>query len=66
MKTWTLVVKLAGCKVVDSTWVFKIKRNFDGTIAKYKARLVARGFTQEQGIDYTETFAPTVNSQPYE
>ena len=59
-QTWSLVVKLAGRKIVDSKWVFKIKRNSDGTIARYKARLVARGFTQEHGIDYTETFAPTV------
>jgi hypothetical protein len=59
-QTWTLVVKPAGRKIIDSKWVFKIKRNSDGTIARYKARLVARGFTQEHGIDYTETFAPTV------
>jgi hypothetical protein len=59
-QTWSLVVKPAGRKIVDSKWVFKIKRNSDGTIARYKARFVARGFTQEHGIDYTETFAPTV------
>jgi hypothetical protein len=59
-QTWSLVVKPAGRKIIDSKWVFKIKRNSDGTIARYKARLVARGFTQEHGIDYTETFAPTV------
>ncbi len=59
-QTWSLVVKPTGRKIVDIKWVFKIKRNTNGTIAKYKARLVARGFTQEHGIDYIETFAPTV------
>ena len=49
-----------GQQAIGTKWVFKIKRNSDGTIARYKARLVARGFTQEHGIDYTETFAPTV------
>jgi hypothetical protein len=59
-QTWSLVVKPACRKIVDIKWVFKIKRNSDGTIARYKARLVARGLSQEHGIDYTETFAPTV------
>ena len=59
-KTWKLVPRPAGRKLVDSKWVFKVKRNSDGSIARYKARLVARGFTQEHGVDYNETFAPTV------
>jgi hypothetical protein len=59
-KTWTLVPCPAGRKLVDSKWVFKLKRNANGQIARYKVRLVARGFTQEKGVDYHETFAPTV------
>ncbi|XP_068328784.1 uncharacterized protein [Pyrus communis] len=59
-RTWSLVnlphnKNLVGCK-----WVFKIKRNSDGTIARYKARLVAKGFNQEHGLDYGETFSPVV------
>lgn len=40
--------------------MFKKKRGISGEVEKYKSRLVARGFTQEEGIDYTETFPPTI------
>ena len=46
-----------GCKVVGSKWVFWIKRGPDGKIQRYKARIVAQGFMQIEGINYDETFA---------
>lgn len=51
----------AHANLVDGKWVFKRKLNPDGTINKYKARFVARGFTQRFGIDYDATFAPVVS-----
>jgi hypothetical protein len=59
METWKLVTLPDGANVVSSKWVYKVKTNSDGSIARYKARLVARGFTQIAGVDYEETFAPT-------
>jgi len=56
--TWTLIPRPEGRKILTSRWVYKIKRNQSGEIEKYKARLVARGHTQEKGIDYEEVFAP--------
>ena len=55
---WDIVPKPEGKSVVSSKWIYKIKHAADGSIEKYKARFVARGFSQKEGIDYEETFAP--------
>ena len=55
---WDIVPKPEGKSVVSSKWIYKIKHAADGSIEKYKARFVARGFSQKEGIDYEEKFAP--------
>ena len=56
--TWDLVTLPPGKSVVGCKWIYKIKTHSDGSIEHYKTHLVAKGFTQEYGIDYEETFAP--------
>ena len=46
--------------VVGSRWIYKIKYVADDSVEKYKARFVAKGYAQKEGIDYEETFAPVV------
>jgi Reverse transcriptase (RNA-dependent DNA polymerase) len=58
--TWKEVVPPKGVNLVSTKWVYHIKTKVDGTIERFKARLVARGFNQVHGQDYTETFAPTI------
>ena len=60
--TWELVPRPSGKNIVGSRWIFKIKRNADGSISRYKARLVAQGYSQELGIDYNEVFSPVARS----
>jgi hypothetical protein len=55
---WEIVPRSKSKDVVSSKWLFKIKHVVDGSIEKYKARFVARGFSQKEGIDYEETFVP--------
>jgi hypothetical protein len=55
---WEVVPRPEGKSVVTSRWLYKIKYVADGSIEKHKARFVARGFSQIEGIDYDETFAP--------
>jgi hypothetical protein len=57
--TWELVKLPPGRKAIGSKWVFKVKHNADSSVERYKARLVAQGFSQRPGIDFDETFAPT-------
>jgi hypothetical protein len=56
--TYKLVPLPKGRKVVGCKWVFAIKRKPDGSVGRYKARIVVQGFSQERGIDYNEVYAP--------
>jgi hypothetical protein len=58
--TWEAIVPPKGSNIVTRKWVFKAKMHIDGSLDKLKARIVARGFSQMWGTDYTDTFAPTM------
>ncbi|MCO5595042.1 hypothetical protein L7F22_049079 [Adiantum nelumboides] len=58
--TWILVPKPPTRSVVFCKGILRRKYTAEGKINRYKARLVGRGFTQEHGIDYQETFSPTL------
>ena len=62
-KLFEIVDRPASHSVITSKWVFKKKRGLSGAVEKYKARIEARGFMQQEGIDYTETYSPTVCSE---
>ncbi|GBO15121.1 Retrovirus-related Pol polyprotein from transposon TNT 1-94 [Araneus ventricosus] len=59
-ETWKLVTPPSGKKIIGCRWKFKAKYDSKGNIERYKARLVAQGFSQKFGTDYDETFAPVV------
>jgi transposase InsO family protein len=56
--TWRYAQKPSTANLVGCRWLFKMKRDKDGNVSKFKARLVAQGFTQVFGVDYAETYAP--------
>ena len=58
--TWELVSASEAKNVISGKWVFRIKKGPTGEIVRYKARWVARGFSQKHGVDFTEIFAPTI------
>lgn len=58
--TWFLVPFKPSMNVVGCRWIYKIKRQANSAIDRHKERLVARGFTQHEGIDYSETSSPIV------
>ncbi|KAH9459513.1 hypothetical protein Pst134EA_033031 [Puccinia striiformis f. sp. tritici] len=61
LDVWVAVDPFKGMKVLGARWVFSIKRKVDGTIDKFRARYVAKGFNQQLGVDCNETYAPTAS-----
>jgi hypothetical protein len=55
---WDIFPRPEGKSLVTSKWIYKIKHAINGSIKKYKAIFLARGFSQVEGVDYDETFAP--------
>ncbi|KAI3729428.1 hypothetical protein L6452_18086 [Arctium lappa] len=58
LQVWRLVPKPKGKTIIGMKWVFKIKKDEDGTVIRNKARLVAKGYRQKEGIDYDKTYDP--------
>ena len=57
---WELVDLLEGFRPIGNKWIYKRKKGPDGQVETYKERLVAKGYTQKEGVDYEETFSPVV------
>ena len=64
-ETWSLVDLPKDRKAIGSKWVFKVKRDVNGNVSRYKARLVAQGYSQKYGTDYDEVFAPVVRQTTF-
>lgn len=64
-KTWHLVPPQPGQNIIDCKWAYKVKQKSNGTIDRYKAHLVAKGFKQRYELDYEDTFSPVVKVQQF-
>ncbi|KAK3133143.1 hypothetical protein QOZ80_6AG0532910 [Eleusine coracana subsp. coracana] len=62
-RTWEVADLPRGQRAITLKWVFKLKRDEAGAIVKHKARLVARGFVQQEGIDFDDAFAPVARME---
>ena len=56
--TWVILDIPPGEKAIGSKWVYKIIYNDDGKVERYKVRIVAKGYTQKEGLNYYDTFSP--------
>ena len=62
-ETWQLIDPPLGCRSISLKWVYKVKWDEHDAVVKHKARLVARGFVQREGIDFEEFFAPVARME---
>jgi hypothetical protein len=64
-QVWKLEEIPKGAKTIGCKWLYKIKRDSKGNIDRFKVRLVVKGFTQREGIDYNETSSPVLSKDSF-